>query len=274
MDLVDYGVIVDGGNTVYLNGMVKYMVEKITDEEFEAMEQDYDDIEAPPGPYVLQPENQGRTFKSVSNHLWKFILGKILWLSGSPGMGKSTSAQILGREHGYVYYEADSFGILKNPFNDLNIEDPSLGQMKQKSLKGKGSSERAAFMKKQAEVWAPLMAGEEYDQEAVKRFYRMMCEDILKQKQRIGGNWAIAHVVFSRIVRDTMREILGPDLTFIHLTMDKEDKLKRLQKRHDGNEQFIAMMEVERLTFFLAFIDYFSILKPSWTSMMKRRSQT
>ena len=65
MDLVDYGVIVDGGNTVYLNGMVKYMVEKITDEEFEAMEQDYDDIEAPPGPYVLQPENQGSTFKSV-----------------------------------------------------------------------------------------------------------------------------------------------------------------------------------------------------------------
>ena len=67
MDLVDYGVIVDGGNTVYLNGMVKYMVEKITDEEFEAMEQDYDDIEAPPGPYVLQPEYQGRTFKLVHN---------------------------------------------------------------------------------------------------------------------------------------------------------------------------------------------------------------
>ena len=68
MDLVDYGVIVDGGNTVYLNGMVKYMVEKITDEEFEAMEQDYDDIEAPPGPYVLQPENQGKTYKLVCNH--------------------------------------------------------------------------------------------------------------------------------------------------------------------------------------------------------------
>ena len=167
-----------------------------------------------------------------------------MWLSGSPGMGKSTSAQILGREYGYVYYEADSFGILKNPFNDLNIDDPSLGQMKQKFLKGKGSSERAAYMKQQAEVWAPLMAGEEYDKEAVKTYYRMMCEDILKQKQRIGGNWAIAHVVFSRFVRDTMREILGPDLTFIHLTMNKEDKLKRLQKRHDGNEQFIAMMEV------------------------------
>ena len=68
MDLVDYGVIVDGGNTVYLNGMVKYMVEKITDEEFEAMEQDYDDIEAPPGPYVLQPENQGETFILGCNH--------------------------------------------------------------------------------------------------------------------------------------------------------------------------------------------------------------
>ena len=37
-------------------------------------------------------------------------LGKIIWLSGAPGMGKSTTAQILGRLHGYVYYEADCFG--------------------------------------------------------------------------------------------------------------------------------------------------------------------
>ena len=41
--------------------------------------------------------------------------GKIIWLTGAPGMGKSTSAQILGREHGHVYYEADCFGGLKNP---------------------------------------------------------------------------------------------------------------------------------------------------------------
>ena len=51
-------------------------------------------------------------------------------------MGKSTSAQILGRDKGYVYYEADTFGLMKNPFVDLNADNPSMEQMKQRKLKG------------------------------------------------------------------------------------------------------------------------------------------
>ena len=31
--------------------------------------------------------------------------GKIIWFSGPPGAGKSTTAQLMGRKHGYVYYE-------------------------------------------------------------------------------------------------------------------------------------------------------------------------
>ena len=63
-------------------------------------------------------------------------LGKILWLSGAPGMGKSTSAQILARENGYVYYEADCFAQMKNPYIPLDKENPSLGSLAQKALKG------------------------------------------------------------------------------------------------------------------------------------------
>ena len=33
--------------------------DKITQEEFTALENDFDDIEAPPGPYKLQPRKQG-----------------------------------------------------------------------------------------------------------------------------------------------------------------------------------------------------------------------
>ena len=51
-------------------------------------------------------------------------------------MGKSTSAQILGRDKGYVYYEADTFGLMKNPFLDLNTDNPSMSQWSQKKLKG------------------------------------------------------------------------------------------------------------------------------------------
>ena len=44
-------------------------------------------IEAPPCPYKIQPENQG----------------KLLWITGAAGMGKSTSAQLLARNKGMYF---------------------------------------------------------------------------------------------------------------------------------------------------------------------------
>ena len=64
------------------------------------------------------------------------MIGKIVWISGAQGMGKSTSAQILARDHGYVYYEADCFSLLKNPFNDVHAEEPSKNMVKMRNLKG------------------------------------------------------------------------------------------------------------------------------------------
>ena len=43
-----------------MKGVVEYTAEKITEKELEDLENDFDPIEAPPGPYKLQPENQGR----------------------------------------------------------------------------------------------------------------------------------------------------------------------------------------------------------------------
>ena len=54
---------------------------------------------------------------------------------GPPGAGKSTSAQLLSRTEGYVYYEADCFGTFMNPFIDPNVEEPSLAQVSQRPLK-------------------------------------------------------------------------------------------------------------------------------------------
>jgi len=53
-----------------------------------------DPIDAVSHPYKEQPENPG----------------KFIWLTGPPGLGKSTSAQLLARKAGYVYYEGDCFG--------------------------------------------------------------------------------------------------------------------------------------------------------------------
>ena len=57
--LYDYGVIKEGGKKVYMKGMVEYEVEKITEEQLIELQNDYDPIEAPPGPYKEQPEKKG-----------------------------------------------------------------------------------------------------------------------------------------------------------------------------------------------------------------------
>ena len=74
-------------------------------------------------------------------------IGKLLWFSGAPGMGKSTSAQLLARDNGYVYYEADAFNMMHNPFNSLDSENPSMDTVKQKILKGPGAAERSELGK-------------------------------------------------------------------------------------------------------------------------------
>ncbi len=42
---------------------------------------------------------------------------------------------LLGRNHGFVYYEADAFGFFANPFVDPNVAEPTLQVLKQKPLK-------------------------------------------------------------------------------------------------------------------------------------------
>ena len=59
----------------------------------------------------------------------------MIWFSGPPGVGKSTTAQLLARNHGYVYYEADCLSMFVNPFVDIMDPNPSMAQMKQKPLK-------------------------------------------------------------------------------------------------------------------------------------------
>ena len=69
-------------------------------------------------------------------------------------------------------------------------------------------------------------------EEAYGPMYKCMADDISKQQQRLGGNWAIAQAVFSRNQRDFLRKALGPDLVFIVLNMSTESQLSRVKKRH------------------------------------------
>ena len=159
-------------------------------------------------------------------------------------MGKSTSAQILGRDHGFVYYEADCFGGLKNPYVPLNVDNPTMAQIHQKTLKGPGEEERKAMMQRVMTVWGDMMAGKDYNKELMMEFYEHLALDIKREKKRIGGSFAIAMVVFDRMGRDHLRKFLGSDLIFVNLTMSMEERRARVLQRHSGDEASADLMDV------------------------------
>ena len=62
-------------------------------------------------------------------------------------------------------------------------------------------------------------------------------QDIMKHYKKLGGNWSIDYIVFSRKQRDTLRKILGHNLTFIVLNMTKEFQKQRLLQRHQPGDE-------------------------------------
>ena len=62
--------------------------------------------------------------------------GKLIWVVGVSCAGKSTVAQMLAKEKGYVYYEADCITMLCNPFPDLGADNLYDALMTSRPLKG------------------------------------------------------------------------------------------------------------------------------------------
>ena len=159
-------------------------------------------------------------------------------------MGKATTAQLLARSHGYVYYEADCFGSIRNPFVPLEAEDPSMAQFKQKNLRGPGLEERKAAIDRSKETWTNCLSGKDYDAEEMNEYYRVMALDIAKQKERIGGDWAVASILVSKEVRSFLRSVLGPELVILCLTMSDSERRERILQRHAGDANSADWMDV------------------------------
>ena len=92
---VTLAVLTDEGKKFYFKSSIKTIpvgfLEWMTKEEADFRASDGDPIQAPPSHYKLEPERRG----------------KLVWITGAPGLGKSTTAQLLSRDHGFVFYEGD-----------------------------------------------------------------------------------------------------------------------------------------------------------------------
>ena len=183
-----------------------------------------DPIVAPPCPYTIQPEN----------------IGNLLWICGPPGTGKSTSAWLLSKKAGYVYYEGDCFYACKHPYIPADVQEPSLAL--QRNLVGEGLQERKNLIQKYGGLVQQITAGEP-NWDNAKKLCRLMCEDSKKERLRIGGKWAIAGVLFTREMRDVVRECLGEDLVIVVLNIGDDDLKARLSKRHNGNVEELKKLE-------------------------------
>ena len=154
---------------------------------------------------------------------------------GGPGTGKSTTAQFMGRNHGFLYYEGDCFPLCVNPFVDVNAENPSLAVGLQKPLKNIGKETINAINFARKSKIDILKEGTSATfEEAHQSLYDCRSRDISRQWARIGGNMVVAQAVFSRNQRDKIRNIVGNDVIFIILNMTKTLETKRREERH-GN---------------------------------------
>ena len=189
-DFIENGILSKDGLKITTKGVMGIAeLEWVTEEEAARLEAEGDPIEAPPGEYKIQPEYQG----------------KFLWITGPPGLGKSTSAQLLGRNHGYVFYECDCFENIKNPYIPTDAENPSIAYVHQKALKGEGLERRREICKAANAAFTDLFSRKEFNIEDYREFYSIMCEDIMRERKRIGGDWAVAGVAFTRSMRYHIR---------------------------------------------------------------------
>ena len=142
---------------------------------------------------------------------------------------------MIAKNHEWVNYEGDGFIFGFNPYvfpNESQVDARS----DKPALIGEGMSARAlaikAFFGNQFQLALNLTT----DRSQSDHFFTLMAEDILKERQRIGGDWIVSYAVAKRVDRDFLRKILGEDLIFVVLDISLDLVIERLSGR-EGKEK-------------------------------------
>ena len=105
----------------------------------------------------------------------------------------------------------DCFNSLRNPYIPLDVPNPTMVQDSQRHLTGEGREERKSLKEKQSKCWDKILGFKkeetptEEDEEANGEMMDAMAEDIIKERKRIGGDWAVAGCLVRTRDRDRIR---------------------------------------------------------------------
>jgi len=171
-------------------------------------------VDAPMVPYPLNPGKPG----------------KLVIFTGPPGSGKSTTAGAIAKREGWVYYECDGFLFGFNPY--VSPDDSQVdARGENPALIGPGMCARKEAFKSFLFNQQMRETGETTDRTATDEYYRLMAEDIKKEKARIGGDWVVAFAIPERRDRDVFREVLGDNAIFVVLDISFDLVKERLAGR-------------------------------------------
>ena len=111
---------------------------------------------------------------------------------------------------GYVYYEGDCFHGMRNPYIPANADNPSVAQIFQKFLTGNNDEveERKNICSNASVLLKVFKGGHIFthkDQDLLRMYYAHLCQDILRERKRIGGDWVVAYVAFNKQLRQLVR---------------------------------------------------------------------
>jgi len=187
------------------------------------------------------------TCPSVPHPLQPGKPGKLLFLSGPPGTGKSTMASLISERENRVFYEGDGFFLGFNPYISPG-EDQVKCRSEKPALIGPGMKER---LKGMFDYFGFTMtvarertvrnrrgkASKPIDHSGKDRFLQLMAEDIARERMRVGGDWVVAFAVYDREDRDIFRKVLGNEVIFVLLDLDKDLMKKRLSRRKGGRTE-------------------------------------
>ena len=90
----------------------------------------------------------------------------------------------------------DCFNGMRNPYIPLDVPNPTMVQDSQRHLTGEGIEERKSLKEKQDKCWNKILFKKEdpteEDESANAEMMDKLAEDIIKERKRIGGDWAVA----------------------------------------------------------------------------------